>query len=60
MNIVDYFDPYNMEHIRAYRHLQKEGTWSRGFIPEGMEFPNGWHFLVLNKLADAWINSLSI
>lgn len=56
MDIVTYFDPYNIEHLKAYRHLQTHGSWSRGFIPDNMEFPNGWHFLLMDKLANAWLD----
>ena len=54
-NIHDFFDPYNAEHIEAYQHLCQTGTWPEGFIPEGMKLDPNWQFLLLQKLADAWV-----
>jgi hypothetical protein len=63
MNIVEFFDPYNIEHIRAYRHLQEQGMWPVGFIPENVKkspVPSGWTILMVNKIADAWIDHMPL
>ena len=56
MDIIEFFDPYNMEHVRAYEHLQKTGQWPKGFIPKRTLFPTNWHLLIINKLANAWVH----
>ena len=69
MNIVEFFNPHSIEHIRAYRVLSETGTWPEGFIPEkiGMEFAHlriseitlkmaeTWSEITL-KMAEAWID----
>jgi hypothetical protein len=32
MNLADFFDPNNIEHIRAYRHLENTGSWPKSFL----------------------------
>lgn len=55
MKIDDWFDPNNDEHLKAYKYLETNGYWQKGFIPEGIEFPNGWHILLVTKIADFYI-----
>lgn len=56
MDLVEWFDPYNKEHMAAYKHLQDtHGMWPKGFIPEGMSLGLGWQFVIMNKIADAWV-----
>lgn len=38
MKLQDWFDPYNIDHIKAYDHLQKTGTWPEGFVSAGIEY----------------------
>ena len=57
-NLIEWFDPYNRDHVAAYRHLQTTGFWPEGFIPPGMEIPTYWNISVIGKLADAWINHM--
>lgn len=54
MKITDFFDPYNMEHIKAYNHLTTYGFWQEGFLPEDIEYPNGSEILLAFKMAGAW------
>ena len=56
MKISQWFDANNIGHLKAYRHLERNGFWPTGFIPEDIEFENGWHILVLSKLADALLD----
>lgn len=56
MKISQWFDANNISHLNAYRHLERKGFWPAGFIPDDMEFENGWQILVLSKLADAWLD----
>jgi hypothetical protein len=55
--IVDFFDPYNVEHLKAYRHLEKTGSWPKDFIPD--ELMDGiniaWQVELLGKMSKAWL-----
>jgi hypothetical protein len=57
MNIKDFFNPYNVDHLKAYIHLNETGFWPKGFIPEGMEFDSFWQILIAIKMANAWLNA---
>ena len=56
VNLIDWFDVNNKDHLTAYRHLQGTGCWPKGFLPENIEIPNGWHVLLMSRLSDAWQN----
>lgn len=50
-----WFDPHNIDHCRAYRHLQNTGQW-----PEGIEFhevcdDSLWQVTLMKKITKAWI-----
>lgn len=51
----DWFDAENMNHLAAYKHLQKTGTWPKGFIPENVEMEAQWLIHVIDKIANQWI-----
>jgi hypothetical protein len=56
INIGDWFNPKNIEHIRAYKHLEDTGFWPEGFIEEGViNFIPGWQYLLASKMADCWV-----
>ena len=56
MTIVEFFDVYNCQHLMAFKSLSKTGVWPKGFLPEHVtEFENLWHYLLLDKMANAWI-----
>jgi hypothetical protein len=57
MTIYEFFDPYNMDHIEAYQHLGKTGHWPEGFLPENIEIAPLWQIRILEKLANAWIDT---
>ena len=56
--LVDWFDPYNIEHIRAYRHLQNTGIWPCGFISAGVVIGSNWQILIASKLSNAWVDHM--
>ena len=58
MKITEWFDPKNIEHIKAYKHLRDKAFWPEDFIPKGMEFPSGWNTVVTGKIADAYIEQM--
>jgi len=58
MNLVEFFDPRNLDHMKAYKHLCDKGFWPEGFIKEGMEIPNGWQILIAAKMSDCWVEHM--
>lgn len=54
-NIVDWFNPRNIEHIKAYDHLRKNGTWPVGFINAGTEFPPTWLLGISEKISNVYV-----
>jgi len=55
MKITEYFDPDNMNHIKAYAHMQNTGFWPEEFIPKDTEFPVCWNMIINGKIADRWV-----
>lgn len=56
MSIIDYFNPFNIEHIEAYTHLLKTGQWPVDFWSDDIELPSGWQISIMNKLANVWVD----
>jgi hypothetical protein len=56
INIVDFFDPYNIKHIKAYKTMNETGVWPKGFIPNHIVFGQMWLPSLCMKMADAWID----
>ena len=54
-HIVDFFDPYNVEHLQAYGHLSAQGTWPKGFIPKNVEVSGLWSVMIACKMADVLV-----
>lgn len=54
-SIIDFFDPHNLEHIKAYSVLVDSGVWPANFVPPLTVFPSGWHCLLAFKITDAWM-----
>ena len=57
-SICEWFDPYNIKHIKAYKHLYDTGSWPEGFIPKNVEMVTSWQMLLWSKLANAWVNHM--
>jgi len=55
-SFTKWFDPENMEHIKAYHHLQKTGNWPIGFKPENIWIEPGWQGILAFKLANKWVD----
>ena len=66
MNIVEYFDEYNPEHIAAWRYLSENGHWSLDFqvqlddagIDAHRSWPVAWQVSLAGKMAEAWVQSV--
>jgi hypothetical protein len=55
MTIYDWFDPDNIDHIKAYNELQTNGVWPKGFIPNNVTLGPMWHINIAFILADRWV-----
>lgn len=58
MDIVEYFDPLNLEHLDAYAHLAKTGQWPDGFATDiitKQEYNPVWQVKLVAKIADCWL-----
>lgn len=51
MNIVCWFNSNNIEHLKAYKHLQDTGCWPEDFLPEGIWFNPAWTIGLVAKIA---------
>jgi hypothetical protein len=57
MKFLEFFDPLDINHLKAYQHLQKTGTWPEGFIPKNIEMDVNWYLLMQYKMADLWVGT---
>jgi len=62
MNLSDYFDPYNRDHLSAWRHLCEHHMWTHEFWAEveanSLTIDNGWQFVIVDKIAEAWVKHM--
>ena len=57
MTILEFFDPCNLDHLKAYRHLERTGCWPAGFVPEDITFPNCWQISLVGIMASKWLSA---
>jgi hypothetical protein len=55
IDIVDFFDPRNIDHLKAWREMEN-CKWPEGFLPSEIKFSEGWTTRIRMKLADCWID----
>jgi hypothetical protein len=55
MKIEDFFDPYDIEHLKAWQFLENTAHWPEGFIPKNTEFGQYSFHMIKSKMADAWV-----
>ena len=54
--ITDFFDPNDVEHVTAYRHLCTTGAWPKDFLPDDVTiFTPVWQTIIMHKLAQCWV-----
>ena len=56
--VVEFFEPYNIEHLKAFEYLLDTGVWPKDFYEEnleGLEFPNNWQIILLSEMANCWV-----
>ena len=51
----DWFDPQNIEHLKAYKHLQENAVWPVGFKPDVIEMDRMWQYAIVTKIAEYYI-----
>lgn len=54
--ISEWFDPCNMEHLKAYSFLEDNGFWPDNFILKDLKMDADWQYLIRFKMAEAWLN----
>jgi hypothetical protein len=59
-SIVDWFNPHNLEHLQAYKDLNKTGVWPKAFWDkiaeiDHLEMTTGWQVAIACKIADAFV-----
>lgn len=60
ISVIDWFDPYNMEHLQAFKDLQKTGFWPKDFwnkiiTDDRIEMVTGWQLGIYVKVANAFL-----
>lgn len=55
MKIDEWFDPHNIDHLKAYNHLRNYGEWPRDFLPDDLEYVFSWQMILMSKIANAYI-----
>ena len=58
MDLVEFFDPDNIDHIKALLELSNTGTWPKGFIPDHVTFKSTWLHQLYIKLGDRWVKHI--
>lgn len=56
MDVVEFFNPHDHDHLRAWSHLNRTGTWPENFIPEDITFSPVWRFDLTLKMAECWVS----
>ena len=61
ISIVDWFNPHNLEHLQAYKDLNKTGFWPKEFwnkivVNDQIEMTNAWQVAIACKIANAFVN----
>lgn len=58
--VADYFDPHNVEHVRAYNHLCKHGNWPTEFWIKisKLDSPPLTVVEITGKMAQAWLKHM--
>lgn len=56
INIGDWFDVNNTDHLKAWAHMEKTGFWPKDFIPTNINFTTNWHMLLMGRMASEYVN----
>ncbi|MFL7901600.1 hypothetical protein ACJ41P_10735 [Azospirillum argentinense] len=55
MKITEWFDPMSGDHLEAYYHLCKTGSWPVGFIPNHVVMTPSWQAGLMGIMAELWV-----
>lgn len=68
IDITDWFDIHNIDHMKAYKHLGETGKWPEFFIPSHVVHEDGedyivydvrfmpnWNIILMSKMADEYV-----
>jgi len=58
VNVVDWFDASNLEHLKAYKYLGENAFWPKGFLPDFVEIGPSWCARITSKIADEFVNRM--
>jgi len=59
MIIEDFFNPNDIEHIKALKVLEETNKWPENFIPKNIiSHTSGVKYALINKLVDCWIKHI--
>lgn len=60
MTLDEFFNPHDINHVMAYRHLEETGSWPKGFLPEEVYNSMGptWHVELVGMMAQAWLKHM--
>lgn len=57
-SIVDWFDPNNVEHIKAFQFLEQRCYWPGYFILPPVTYPANWQVAIYAKIARMYIDKM--
>ena len=57
-NDCNWFNPYNIEHLKAYEHLSNTGTWPEEFYDSCVprDIPLSWALIIAGRMASALVD----
>jgi hypothetical protein len=55
MNISEFFNENNNDHLKAFVYFLENGVWPKDFITDDISFNATWHFDIAMKLALKYI-----
>jgi len=56
MQIEEWFDVHNKQHLAAWEHLSANGSWTVDFLPEDIELGQNWQINIMGLMANAWVD----
>jgi len=54
-DVAFWFDINNIEHLKAWRHLENTGSLPKHFVPVGVELSTNWKIKILARMAGAYL-----
>lgn len=58
MNILDFFDVNNIDHLEAFQEFMITGVWSKGFISEKIVFDPSWQSVIMTRILDKYFDRI--